>query len=209
MYGMFLPIGTRSRVKLFEIGLGCTSYQTTKGASAQLWRKLFPRGELWFAEFDAACVTRLKGKGVIDDINVVVGDQGKVADLESWVTKTGGSFDVIIDDGSHRSRDILTSFNVLWYKALKPGGLYFIEDLHVGRGPAQWYNPNTTGDHLVFSDVLQDWQEQMLIDTRYVNKAARFRNPLPDKVKWIFCQHRACVLAKCAPNDGSKCSPFL
>ena len=39
------------------------------------------------------------------------------------------SLDVIIDDGSHRPDDQLLSIAVL-FDCLKPGGVYFVEDLH-------------------------------------------------------------------------------
>ena len=38
-------------------------------------------------------------------------------------------FDVIIDDASHRSVDIISTFNAC-FSRLAPGGLYVIEDLH-------------------------------------------------------------------------------
>lgn len=38
-------------------------------------------------------------------------------------------FDVIIDDGSHKSRDIISTFK-FFFPRLKPGGLYVAEDLH-------------------------------------------------------------------------------
>lgn len=39
------------------------------------------------------------------------------------------TFDIVIDDGSHTSSDIITAFKLLFPK-LKPGGIYLIEDLH-------------------------------------------------------------------------------
>jgi hypothetical protein len=63
----------------------------------------------------------------------ISGDQGDKATVESWVAKSGGQFHVIIDDGGHKNAQIKTSFDVLFEQALLPGGLYFIEDLQVGR----------------------------------------------------------------------------
>ena len=37
-----------------------------------------------------------------------------------WLAKSGGSFDVVIDDGGHSNTQILTTCEVLW-PALKPG----------------------------------------------------------------------------------------
>ena len=62
----------------------------------------------------------------------ITGDQDNRADIQRWVEESGGNFDVIVDDGGHRNSHILNTFMGLW-RALKPGGLYFIEDLQVGR----------------------------------------------------------------------------
>jgi hypothetical protein len=40
----------------------------------------------------------------------------------------GGDWDVVIDDGSHISSDIITTHSALW-PHLKSGGIYEIEDL--------------------------------------------------------------------------------
>lgn len=38
-------------------------------------------------------------------------------------------FDIIIDDGSHTSVDIIAAFDI-YFDRLKPGGIYIVEDLH-------------------------------------------------------------------------------
>ena len=48
-------------------------------------------------------------------------------------------FDIIIDDASHRSKDQITSFKYL-FPYVNSGGLYVIEDLHVGYGNIGDYN---------------------------------------------------------------------
>ncbi len=49
-----------------------------------------------------------------------------------------GAPDVVIDDGSHQSADIISSFETL-FPTLAEGGLYVIEDLHCS------YNPDYGG----------------------------------------------------------------
>ena len=41
--------------------------------------------------------------------------------MSDWVKVSGGKFDIIIDDGSHKNMDIVNSFDVLFHNALKPG----------------------------------------------------------------------------------------
>jgi hypothetical protein len=58
-----------------------------------------------------------------------VGSQSDVAFLKDTVM-AAGPFDVIIDDGGHSENQMLTSlFELLNGGALRPGGLYFVEDL--------------------------------------------------------------------------------
>ena len=64
-YGaLLMPIAAQrgERFKLLEIGLGCDqSYGA--GASARLWRQLFPSAQLWEADSDAACVASPHARG--------------------------------------------------------------------------------------------------------------------------------------------------
>lgn len=55
-------------------------------------------------------------------------DQSDQTALQAFAAEHG-PFDVIIDDGAHLSDAQQVSFFMLW-SALKPGGFYFIEDLH-------------------------------------------------------------------------------
>ena len=131
MYDKYLGMRRMQRLKLLEIGLGC-AMNYGPGASATVWRKYLPRAELWFAEFDD-CVALNKPRLDALSVKVVTGDQADVETLEGWVKETQGGFDVIVDDGGHQNRQILASFIVLFQKALRPGGVYFLEDMHVSR----------------------------------------------------------------------------
>ena len=66
-------------------------------------------------------------------INTLIGSQADTSTLQQWVEKSGGKFDVILDDGGHKNHEIITTFNILYDKALLPGGYCFIEDLQVRR----------------------------------------------------------------------------
>ena len=129
MYGRFLlPYYQRKpRMKMLEIGLGC-DMNYGPGASVSLWKTLFPVAELWEAEYDGACVEKAVKEGKLDGLHPLVGDQGNNATLDSWIEKSGGQFDVVIDDGGHHNCQIKASFDKLWPQLL-PGGLYFIEDI--------------------------------------------------------------------------------
>jgi len=208
MYGLFLwPLRRLKKVKMLEIGLGCgMSYGP--GASARTWREVLPQAELWEAELDGECVKNAGSKLDALGIHALVGDQGNRTTLRRWVAESGGQFNAIVDDGSHRNRDIMISFRVLW-PTLLPGGVYFLEDLNTGR-PKRW--DDTEGKRIV-SDILMSWQDQFLVKpfgSMPVHKseanlyAASRRDifPKPRDAAFIFCQDSACVIGK-EPARGS------
>ena len=184
----------------------------------RFWREWLPRAELWVAEYEVDCVRRLRGRLKELDINMLLGDQSQDDVLDQWLAQTGGQFDVIIDDGSHKNSHILTSFMKLW-PALLPGGIYFIEDLHVGWLP-DW---DDTGGAAVMSLVIQSWINQ-LVSMEEANRrrvARRFRGwvprntpewrraafmrekfPIPRDVDFIFCQKEACAIGKTAGSQN-------
>ena len=217
MYGMFLlPLARDAKrngqkLKFLEIGLGC-NMNYGPGKSVYVWRKLFgDTAEMWEAEYDAKCAKKLKESGELKGINLLVGDQGNSTTVNEWVATSGGKFNVIVDDGGHTNKQIKTSFDILFPKALLPGGLYFIEDLQVSRYDL---------DGILIpsiADVIQSYIDQLLIPTAYLTDK-RFSEytlqqrklyPIPKDIKWILCQHEACVIAKCetascGPNDFYK-----
>jgi len=69
------------------------------------------------------------------NVSVSVGSQSDYAFLKSTADQAK-AFDVIIDDGSHRYSDIMTSFITLW-PYVRYGGYYIIEDLHAPHARAK------------------------------------------------------------------------
>ena len=107
---------------------------------------------------------------------------------------------MIVDDGGHQNQQILASFTVLFQNALKPGGVYFIEDLHVNRDK-RW-----RGSGPIMLDVLHDWQESLLTRQRFNFKLIGDNLP-PSHIKSIDCMAEACAITKCTSDD--KTCPFL
>ena len=102
------------------------------------------------------------------------GDQENETDLNDFLSQHGNDFDIIIDDGGHTMRQHQISLKVL-FKALKPGGLYVIEDLHTCSG--QWdmlYGRKTiaNGDTIT-TDLLKSFKntnEQQYSETNYIDE---------------------------------------
>ena len=113
---LFSKYRTKS-INLLEIGI-------QNGGSLEIWSKYFPNAKhIVGCDIDPKCAELS-----FEDrrISVIVGD----ANLsEKQVFEIAGSYDVIIDDGSHKSGDILKSFS-LYFESLNEGGSYIIEDLH-------------------------------------------------------------------------------
>jgi hypothetical protein len=106
-------------VRLLEIGI-------QNGGSLEIWGKYFTRAKkLVGCDIDLRCkALRFENK----KIAVLVGD-ANTDKIEKLILAKSSGFDLIVDDGSHKSSDIIRSF-VRYFKHLSDGGLYVAEDLH-------------------------------------------------------------------------------
>jgi hypothetical protein len=106
-------------ITLLEIGV-------QNGGSLEIWSKFFANGQKFIGcDINPDCA-RL----VYEDprITVVVGDANSDV-TQSTVLQYAQVFDVIIDDGSHLSSDIIESF-AKYFPHLADGGVFVAEDLH-------------------------------------------------------------------------------
>ena len=129
----------RSRnVRILEIGI-------QNGGSLEVWAKYFPNFEkVVGCDIDEKCA-RLTYDD--DRISVVVGDATDPT-TEQRIIEISGQFDIIIDDGSHESGDIVKAF-ARYFKHLAPGGLFVAEDLHC----SYWNDDFNGGLHAPFSSI--------------------------------------------------------
>jgi SAM-dependent methyltransferase len=119
---------------IMEIGLGVKGENwkanishgenDTGGASLKLWYDYFPNAKIIGLDINPAGFLRN------DRIDTHQTDQGDRGQLQAIVEKyKTGSFDIIIDDGSHRADHQQITLETL-FPLLKPDGLFFIEDLN-------------------------------------------------------------------------------
>ncbi len=106
-------------ISLLEIGI-------QNGGSLEIWSSYFPKANhIIGCDINPKCadLTYTDKK-----IAVVVGDANSEQAYEN-ITKLSNSFDIVIDDGSHSSGDIVKSF-IKYFPLLADGGVFVAEDLH-------------------------------------------------------------------------------
>ncbi|KAL4448222.1 hypothetical protein ABPG75_005441 [Micractinium tetrahymenae] len=121
-----------SQLRILEIGLGCDMPEEWGGVgnSLLLWRRLFPRAAISFIEIDAQCAEKLRTDIEATGGRLYIGPQAEPATVAPVLTDAAslGPFDLIVDDGGHHPVHQRLSLELLW-PALRPFGLYVIEDL--------------------------------------------------------------------------------
>jgi ubiquinone/menaquinone biosynthesis C-methylase UbiE len=105
--------------KVLEIGV-------LKGASLKMWADYFPNAEIVGLDINPEIKE-------FDNQRIKVLCANQADDKSLKLLESISPFDIIIDDGSHWAEHYLFSFFNL-FKLLKPGGLYFIEDLQASTG---------------------------------------------------------------------------
>ena len=114
-------------IRLLEIGIGGYSHPTRGGASLRMWKAFFPRALVVGDD--------LHDKSALAEPRIVI-VQADQSDTEALrrVSETYGPFDVIVDDGSHLSEHVRSTFETL-FPLLAPDGIYAIEDLQTSYWP--------------------------------------------------------------------------
>jgi hypothetical protein len=119
-------------IRLLEIGVG-------GGESVRAWLHYFPNATIHGIDFvqDTNPWNSPKEKPH-ERYSFCHGDQSCSTFWACYLANLGDlKFDIIIDDGSHLSPDIMKTFEVLWPK-LNSGGIYEIEDLGVAPETFPW-----------------------------------------------------------------------
>ena len=108
-----------SKINILEIGI-------ENGDSLRIWREYFSKANICGVDID-------KKDFKIDNVDIQHGDQSNNVFLLSLIN-IYKNFDIIIDDGSHQAKHIISSFNFL-FPYLNDNGIYIIEDLQTSYFP--------------------------------------------------------------------------
>lgn len=156
---LFAPLQNEV-IDLLEIGV-------QNGGSLETWSLYFRNARVLLGcDIDPKCA-ELRYED--PRVNVVVGD-ANVVDTFVAISSFSKQFDIVIDDGSHKSNDVLNSF-VNYFPLVKPGGLYVVEDAHClymndfGGGVLNEFGAYAFFKRLVDVLSFQFWHEQLSINT--------------------------------------------
>lgn len=115
---LFSPIRARN-VRMLEIGV-------QNGGSLEIWSRYFSNATIVVGcDINPKCSALSFSDG---RIVLVVGD-ANLDETEQTIAAYCQELDIIIDDGSHESADIIASF-ARYFHRLSDGGIFIAEDLH-------------------------------------------------------------------------------
>jgi len=155
-------------IALLEIGV-------QNGGSVQIWAQYFEYAKsIVGCDINSRCAA-LKFED--PRIRLVVGDVN-VTSTRRAIQEHAAQFDIIIDDGSHTSSDIISTFKY-FYPWLKPGGLYVVEDLHCSYwrkwGGGLWKPGSAMEFFKDLADVIN--QESWGVELADQQNISRYRTP--------------------------------
>ena len=138
----FAPIRVKE-LKFLEIGVG-------GGESIRTWLQYFPNAHIFgidnnHSTNDWNTVTPTAHPRY----QFVIGDQSDPTFWKCFEVDYGIGWDVVIDDGSHISKDAIETFNAMWPN-VKSGGLYIVEDLGCAYGNSGFFCPPGWPNHMEF-----------------------------------------------------------
>lgn len=134
-------VGGRDQGTLLELGWW-------DGASVRMWRD-------WLNPDWTVVGVDIEPKQPVPGVTFIQGDQTSPGTLLDVLDVAGG-LDVVIDDASHLSPLTIESFRLFW-PHVKPGGLYFVEDLQVSYLP-EWHGWDPTlhsGNRRLGTSIMQ------------------------------------------------------
>jgi hypothetical protein len=182
---------------MLEIGLDT-------GSGSLLWKEYFPCAELYGLEYDAS-KTGSDGARII---TAILGDQSNQTFLETdFLAKADGKpFDVIVDDGGHHYEHQVTSYKVLFDKALKPGGLYLMEDIETSyhkTGSLMYGRAITRGGQSETKTVINQFKQLVdVVNKKFFDNSFTVFGPVDHWIATVGFMSNLIILTK---KDKSHC----
>jgi mycinamicin biosynthesis methyltransferase MycE-like protein len=189
------------RLTILEIGIGGYHRPEQGGTSLHMWKHFFPRALIYGIDIvdkrphDAARLT------------TVLADQSEPEQLLA-VAGRHGPFDIVIDDGSHISEDVISTFRHL-FPHLRSGGLYVIEDLHTAYWPELFHGSETDLDNACYTVGFLKTLIDGLHYEEFLSSEARDRQPTDTEIKGIHFYPNLAVIEKGPNAAGSPVADML
>jgi len=172
-------------LKMLEIGLGC-NMDYGPGHSYKTWLEFFPNVDMYYIEYDAACVEKWAAN--ITDAKVFTGDQSDTVFLHDFIAQSGGGFDIIVDDGGHTMQQQIVSLNTL-FDIVLPGGIYFCEDLATSYDPGYGATAGQKTMMQMIGELLHDLNKNL-------GGAPPMTNDISREMRSIECGEEICAFFK-------------
>jgi len=157
------------------------------GGSARTWERFFSRARIVGVDIDQNC-----RKYATERVIIEIGSQNDPEFLHHIASTYPPR--VIIDDGSHRSYDIIFTFERL-FPALQPGGIYVIEDLHFHLVETEAERLRG-GSSILAHEYVADLVKDRLGNHAYVNRLEGIRRHLIASIDRIEIIGQAAVFHK-------------
>jgi cephalosporin hydroxylase len=136
-------------VVFLEIGCG-------EGGSLEMWKRCIgPHVQVIGIDIRPECQVFQE-----DQISVRIGNQSDPEFLAE-IIKEFGAPDIVLDDGSHFTDDIIASFSFL-YPRMATGGVYMVEDLHTAYWPGFG---GSVGNEKSFIEICKRLIDELNADT--------------------------------------------
>jgi len=178
VYSQYFNNLKNKKLKILEIGID-------KGPSLKLWSYYFKNSKIAAIDINPIKLN-------LKNVKIFCGDQSDSKFL-NIIIKQFNYFDIIIDDGSHKSADVIKSFSIL-FNSLSDGGLYIIEDLHYS------YYPRYGGSriNLKKSNTSMNFLKNLTDSINYENFDRPFfkKNNFDGRIKFIHFFQNCCVIKK-------------
>jgi hypothetical protein len=189
-------------INLLEIGI-------QNGGSLEIWGQYFQNAQcLVGCDINPDCE-----KLSYDDprLKVVIGD-ANTDQSEQAILSSAATFDLIVDDGSHRSSDIIRTF-ARYFPYLKDGGLFVAEDLHC----SYWqefegglFDPNSSiGFFKLLADIINrehwglDKTTTELLGSIAEHYSVQFDEKFLGHVHSVTFLNSMCVICKQVPQSNA------
>lgn len=180
-------------INLLEIGVGGYTDPARGGESLRMWKEFFPNAQIFGLDLHDK-------SGLEEDrIRIFRADQSK-ADTLRAVAEQIGRLDVVVDDGSHLSPHVRTSFDTL-FPLLHNEGIYAIEDLQTSYWP-EWQGSDDLQDRstsmALVKDLVDGLNYEEFVDEAYAPTYTDLH------VTEVHCYHNLAFVQKGVNSEGTR-----